>query len=67
MFLADELLEGTWAHARSKRRRALCAHKIDIFLLFKKIGHEKKYGAHATFASHFGLSTARSIAQCWEA
>jgi hypothetical protein len=53
MFLADEFLEGMWAHARGKRRPSICARRIAIFLFAEKVVHDRKYGSHAISASHF--------------
>ena len=54
MFLADEVLEGMWTHTRSERRPSICARSIDI-LFVEKVVHDRKYGAPAISASHFGL------------
>jgi hypothetical protein len=54
MFLADELFERTRAHTRSERRPSICARRIDI-LFVEKVVHDRKYGAPAISAPHFGL------------
>src|SRR6266581_2801942 len=55
MFLADELLERTWAHPGGERRPSICARKIDIFLFVEKVVHDRKYDAPTISASDFGL------------
>jgi len=53
MFLADELFEREWAHARGERRPSISAQRIDIFLFVEKVVHDRKYGSPVTSASHF--------------
>jgi hypothetical protein len=55
VFLADELFERKWAYARCERRPSICAERIHIFLFVEKVVHDRKYGAPAISASHFGL------------
>ena len=53
MFLTDELLESSRAHACGQRCGPPHGFKTGIFLLGEKVLHPQKYGGRGPFASEF--------------